>query len=38
MSVKDSLEFFKNLSLSKIEEKIVKNVFKNIIERLEFLA
>jgi len=38
MSVKDSLKFFKNVSLTQTEEKIAKNIFKNCVERLEFLA
>ncbi len=37
-SVKNSLEFFKNITLSTTENKIAKNVLKNIIERLEFLS
>lgn len=37
-SVKNTLEFFKYISLSKTEEKIAKNVMKNIIDRLEFLS
>ncbi len=37
-SVKKTLEFFKHISLSKTEEKIAKNVMKNIIDRLEFLS
>ncbi len=38
MSVKDSLKFFRNVSLTQTEEKIAKNIFKNCVERLEFLA
>ncbi len=38
MSVKKSLEFFKNITLSKTESLIAKNVLKNITERLEFLS
>lgn len=37
-SVSEALEFFSGVKLSKTEEKIAKNVFKNIVERLEFLA
>lgn len=37
-SVKKSLEFFQNITLSTTENKIAKNVLKNIIERLEFLS
>jgi excinuclease ABC subunit A len=38
MSVKDSIQFFNAISLNKNQEKIAKNIFKNCIERLEFLA
>ncbi len=38
MSVKNSIEFFKNLSLWISEQKIAKNILKNIQERLEFLS
>lgn len=38
LSVKDSLKFFKNVELNKTESQIAKNIFKNIIERLEFLS
>jgi excinuclease ABC subunit A len=38
MSVKDSIHFFKNITLNKTQEKIAKNIFKNCVERLEFLA
>lgn len=37
-SVKDSINFFKDLKLTKSQEKISKKALKNIIERLEFLA
>ncbi len=37
-SVKNALDFFKNISLSKTDEKIAKNVMKNISDRLEFLS
>lgn len=37
MSVDESLEFFKNLELSQTEKTIVSAIFKNIVERLEFL-
>lgn len=37
-SVKHSLEFFAEIELSKTQEKIAKNILKNIIERLEFLS
>lgn len=38
LSVKQSLLFFKNISLSVHDEKVAKNVMKNIIDRLEFLS
>jgi len=38
LSVKNSLVFFKKASFSQSEEKIAKNILKNIIERLEFLS
>jgi excinuclease UvrABC ATPase subunit len=38
MSVRNSLDFFKTVKLSKTEEKIAKNIFKNICERLDFLS
>lgn len=38
LSVEDALHFFSNLSLSKSEEHIIKPIFKNIVERLEFLS
>lgn len=38
LSVTDSLEFFKKLTLNKEEEQAVKNVVKNARERLEFLS
>lgn len=38
MSVLESLDFFNNITLSKEEQKIAKNILKNIMERLEFLA
>lgn len=38
MSVKNSINFFKKLNLNQAHEKIAKNVFKNIKERLEFLS
>ncbi len=38
LSVRKSLEFFKNLSFSVSGEKIVKDIRKNIVERLEFLS
>ncbi|MFX1377576.1 MAG: excinuclease ABC subunit UvrA [Promethearchaeota archaeon] len=37
LSVKDSLKFFKDLKLSEIEKKIVKEVLKEIFDRLSFL-
>lgn len=37
-SVKNSIEFFKHIQLSNNEEKIAKNILKNIVERLEFLS
>lgn len=37
LSVTESRKFFENLKLSATEEMIVKKVFKNICERLEFL-
>ncbi|MBW7954716.1 excinuclease ABC subunit UvrA [Candidatus Gracilibacteria bacterium] len=37
MSVKKSIDFFKNIKLLKNEELIAKNILKNIIDRLEFL-
>ncbi|NRH20588.1 excinuclease ABC subunit UvrA [Candidatus Gracilibacteria bacterium] len=37
-SVEKSLNFFKNIVLSKTEEHISKPILKNIIERLEFLS
>lgn len=37
MSVDESLEFFKNLTLSASEQIITKGILKNIIDRLEFL-
>jgi len=37
ISVEDLLSFFKNISLTLNEEKIWKNIFKNIFERLEFI-
>ena len=37
-SVKNTLDFFKSITLSKTEEKIAKNVLRNIIDRLEFLS
>lgn len=38
LSVKDSIEFMTNISLSQTEQKIAKNVLKNIKERLDFLS
>ena len=38
LSVKDAIEFFKKINLTKSQEKISKKVLKNIKERLEFLA
>lgn len=38
LSVRQSLEFFHGLSLSVSEEKIVRDIKKNVIERLEFLS
>jgi excinuclease ABC subunit A len=38
LSVKKSLEFFKSLSFTVSEEKIVRDIKKNVIERLEFLS
>lgn len=37
ISVKKSIDFFKNINLLKNEELIAKNILKNIIDRLEFL-
>ncbi|UCC19696.1 MAG: excinuclease ABC subunit UvrA [Promethearchaeota archaeon] len=37
LPVKDSLEFFKNLQLNETEKKIVKEVLKEIYDRLSFL-
>ncbi len=37
-TVKESLDFFTNLNLSWSKDKISKNILKNIVERLEFLA
>ncbi|NUJ97470.1 excinuclease ABC subunit UvrA [Candidatus Gracilibacteria bacterium] len=37
-TVKESLDFFTNLNLSGSKDKISKNILKNIVERLEFLA
>lgn len=37
-TVKESLDFFSNLNLSWSKDKISKNILKNIVERLEFLA
>lgn len=37
-SVKESIMFFKNISLTSNQEKIAKNVLKNITQRLDFLA
>jgi excinuclease ABC subunit A len=36
-SVKDSLKFFKKLQLNEIEKKIIKEVLKEILDRLSFL-
>lgn len=38
LSVLHSLEFFRNLKLSASEKIITKGIFKNTIERLEFLS
>ncbi len=38
LSVKDALNFFKNLKLTDSQKELVSKVLKNIIERLEFLA
>lgn len=38
LSVRDSLKFFAEVKLNKTESAIAKNIFKNIVERLEFLA
>ena len=38
MSVKKSIDFFKNIKLSQTQEKIARNVFRNIIDRLDFLS
>lgn len=38
LSVSNSIKFFKEIKLTKSEEKISKKALKNIIERLEFLA
>jgi len=37
-SVKESLKFFKSLTLSKTESIIAKNILRNITDRLEFLS
>ena len=37
LAVKDSLEFFKNLQLDEIQKTIVKDVLKEILDRLSFL-
>lgn len=37
LSVSDALVFFKNISLSQEQKKLAEKVFKNIVERLEFL-
>ncbi|NHJ21179.1 MAG: excinuclease ABC subunit UvrA [Candidatus Lokiarchaeota archaeon] len=37
LAVKDSLNFFKNLQLDDIQKKIVKDVLKEILDRLSFL-
>lgn len=38
LSVRDSIKFFSEVKLNQTEEKIAKNIFKNIVERLEFLS
>lgn len=38
MSVKESISFFQQLTLSKSDEHIAKPILKNITERLEFLS
>ena len=38
LPVRDSLVFFKSLTLSKNEQIITKNILKNVIDRLEFLS
>lgn len=38
MSVDDAIVFFRNTVLTKSEEKIAKNIYKNIVERLQFLS
>ncbi|MDP5038895.1 MAG: excinuclease ABC subunit UvrA [Candidatus Gracilibacteria bacterium] len=38
MSVDEAIYFFKNTILTQSEEKIAKNIYKNIVERLEFLS
>lgn len=37
LSVSESLKFFKNLTLTESEKTIAKDIYKNVVERLEFL-
>ena len=38
LSVQKAIKFFKQIKLTSSQEKIAKNIFKNIIDRLEFLS
>jgi len=38
LSVTDAIDFFETITLSEVEKKLVKKVYKNAVERLKFLA